>query len=168
MRVKNDAINILNILIKLLEYATDYIINDYNSIDDTVNICNKFFKNNNVKGQIFNSVFFNNLYLDQPLLELGRKYSDSDYLWLYDTCNKIEGKLILPKLSNLSYMIKFKYIRDPKISKYSFEKSITQIFSNNIEWKEKSMGYITTVDETIDNKSILIEGEYYLSTGILY
>lgn len=159
IRVKNNAHNMLQILNSTLPYATDYIIHDYNSLDNTVNICNKFFFDNNIRGQIFYTEPGHSHQFDQYLLDFGRKCSTSEYLWLYDSNKIINGILQIPKLTQPCYGLNNKH---PLSDINMIE---TCIFDNKIEWKEK--GYVATYIEPMDENIIcemkLIRGDYYLS-----
>lgn len=139
IKVKNDANIILEILNSTLFYAHEYIIYDYNSTDTTVDICNKFFINNNIRGQIFSYE------TGQSLLDLGRKYSTSEYFWVYDSNTIINGQLDIPKLTHPSYNLNVISNINNIFTVHGVQ---TCIFHNSIE---------------SNHKPKLITGNYYLS-----
>ena len=152
VRTKNE-VDIIEVLNVTLQYATDYIIYDHHSTDNTVMLCDQFFKDHNIEGQVFYNK--SNRLSDQDLLDLG-KYTISTYLWLYDTSKILNGTLIIPKLLHDCYNVKYKYL--------DLEFNITQLFCNNIKWQEK--GTIHTYIEPEDNtpyQSVTIGGDYHFT-----
>lgn len=155
---RNESHCILDTLKSTLPYANEYIICDTGSIDNTIEICNNFFAENKIKGQIFNHEWKRFDYNYSILYQLGNAHSTSDYLWQIDADDIICGTMDMGSLlaGNDSYIVKFGD---------TFVYYRPQIFKTNIRWKHVGIihGYVTTVSPHL-NRQGKIDGDYYINS----
>ncbi len=153
----NEEHCILETLNATLPYATDYIFCDNASTDNTIKVCEDFFKTNNIKGQIFNYKWVNFGHNYSYLYELGYKHSDSEYLWQIDADDLVCGKMDIGKLDKGMYLLQFGR---------EFTYPRPQIFKNSIPWKHYLVlhGYVAPVNKKIYYSSGQITGEYYIDS----
>jgi len=154
---KDEEHCILETLESTLPYATEYIICDTGSTDNTINVCENFFKNNNIKGQIFHHEWKNFGYNYTILYQLGHTHSKSEYLWQIDADDLVCGKMDIGNLTKDWYMLKFG-------KDFIYERK--QILKNTIEWKHVGVihGYIDIADENIKPSAGKIGGNYYIDS----
>jgi glycosyltransferase involved in cell wall biosynthesis len=166
MIVKNEEHIVAETLASTLPYATEYLICDTGSTDDTVAVCNSFFRNNNVPGQIFHHEWKNFAYNYSMVLKLGRRHSQAEYLWLIDADDVVVGDMVigvvtpfgeLEKLHHSRYMLKFGT---------GFVYPRPQIFKNSIAWKHVGVihGHNTTCDPGLAITTGTIDGDYYIDS----
>lgn len=153
---KDEEHCILETLESTLPYASEYIICDTGSVDNTIKICNDFFQKNNVKGQIFHHEWKNFGYNYTILYQLGYEHSKADYIWQIDADDIVCGKMEIGKLIADAYYLKFG-------QKFTYIRQ--QISSNKIKWKHVGVihGYITREDDKLYYRD-KIEGDYYIDS----
>ena len=158
MIVKNEAHIIRNTLEKLLnKIKFDYwIISDTGSTDDTKNIILDFFREKNIKGEIYDDEWKDFGY--NRTLALEHAYKKSKYILIFDADDEIVGDFVLPELTKDSYFLQFgseegiSYIRQ-------------QIVNNYKRWK-----YVGVLHEIItcldpNTPAEIIKGNYYTVSG---
>lgn len=142
-----------------LPYATDYIICDNASTDNTVQVCQDFFKDNNIKGQIFHYQWKDFGHNYSYLYELAYNHTTSEYWWQIDADDLVNGQLDVSHLTKDKY---FLYFGDDGNIRYTRP----QIFKNRIKYQHvlKIHGYITTKPKNVYHTSDTIEGDYYIAS----
>ena len=172
MIVKDESKVIIETLKNLLENIEfDYwVISDTGSTDNTQQLIKDFFYDKSIPGEIFNDEWRDFGYNRTRALE--HAYGKTDYLFIFDADDRIEGKFILPfpkKNSNNQnqnqnhnqlfldgYMLKigkgFEYVRP-------------LLINNNKKWEFKGVlhEYLTNV-EPVGNYG-KIEGDYHIVSG---
>lgn len=153
---KDEEHCILDTLNSTLPYTSEYIICDTGSTDNTIGVCNDFFRNNNIKGQIFQHEWKNFGYNYTVLYQLGYEHSKADYIWQIDADDIICGKMEIGELKEDAYFLKFG-------QKFTYVRQ--QISSNKIKWKHVGVihGYIASDDEKPYSKGE-IQGDYYIDS----
>jgi len=108
MIVKNEA----HIIAKTLQNICDnmpityWVISDTGSTDDTKKIIQKFFKDKDIDGEIFDDKWEN--FGHNRSLALKHAYNKTDYLLIFDADDSFNGKFKLPKvLDKIMYSLKF-------------------------------------------------------------
>jgi tetratricopeptide (TPR) repeat protein len=143
----------LNNLVKNLSF--DYwVISDTGSSDDTIQIIQEFFREKQIPGELFKDIWVNFGY--NRTLGLQHAFDKTDYIFIFDADDLINGNFILPSpLNKDKYNIPFE-------SPISYHRSI--LISNRMKWKYKGVlhEYIVNVDpvkseETIVNKDYWIQ-----------
>lgn len=157
LMVKDEEHCILETLNSTLRYASEYIICDTGSTDGTIDVCNKFFETNNIKGQIFHHEWKNFGYNYTILYQLGKRHSTCEYLWQIDADDIVCGNMKIENLYEDAYSLKFGK---------TFTYRRPQILSNRIEWKHVGVihGYTTPADITYDHSVGTIDGDYYIDS----
>jgi len=143
-----------------LPYATDYIICDNASTDNTVQICQDFFNEHQIKGQIFHYHWVNFGHNYSYLYNLAYKHTQSQYWFQIDADDLIHGHLDLNNLTKDKYHLKFGDEGDISYTR-------PQIFKNDIKWvhRLKIHGYIDTESKgTPHITSDTIYGDYYIAS----
>lgn len=153
----NEEHCILETLNSTLPYANEYILCDNASTDNTVEVCENFFKQNNIKGQVFNAIWKNFGYNYSYLYELGHKHATSEYLWQIDADDIVIGVMKINNLWADRYLLQFgdtmKYLR-------------CQIFKNTFKWQHilAIHGYTDTLPKGQYNTTKKIKGNYYIDS----
>lgn len=155
--MKDESHCILETLTSTSEYASEYIICDTGSTDNSIDICNNFFKKTNIKGQIFHHEWQNFGYNYSILYKLGKAHSKADYLWQIDADDIIVGKMNVDNLTKDAYFVTFGN---------AFTYKRIQILKNTIAWKHKGRihGYVCPVDELLYYSGGILEGDYYIDS----
>ena len=158
MIVKDESHIIKDTLIKLLnKISFDYwVISDTGSTDNTKEIILDFFKERNIKGELYQDEWKNFGYNRTKALE--HAFGKSKYLLIFDADDEICGDFILPELTKDSYYLQFGDINGVSYIR-------TQIINNNKKWQ-----YIGVLHEIIyciedSNSSETIIGNYYTISG---
>ena len=155
MIVKNEGHIIKDTLTKLLNKIPqlDYwVISDTGSTDETKQIITDFFKERNIKGELFDDEWKDFGYNRTKALE--HAYKKSKYLLVFDADDEICGDFVLPILTKDSYHLQF---GDANGTSYTR----TQIVNNKKKWKYVGVLHeIITCIEHSDTMEI-IRGEYY-------
>ena len=159
MIVKNEGHIIKDTLTKLLKKvpSIDYwVISDTGSTDKTKEIISEFFKERNIKGEIFDDEWKDFGY--NRTLALEHAYKKSKYLLVFDADDEICGDFVLPDLKIDSYHLQF---GDSNGTSYTR----TQIINNMKKWKYVGVLHeIITCTEQVNGMDI-IKGNYYTVSG---
>lgn len=144
-------------LTQLLPYATDYIICDNESTDNTIHVCQNFFNHHHIQGQIFNYKWVNKGHNYTYLYELAYKYTQSDYFWVFDAEDEIVGDLQINQLEADCYQL--------NMGNENLKYKRPQIFKNKLPLQsEQASNCKNTLplqsEQTSDCKKIL--WKYYL------
>jgi len=158
MIVKDESHIIVDTLTKLLnKIKFDYwVISDTGSTDNTKELITEFFKNHNIKGELFEDKWQDFGYNRTKALE--HAYNKSEYVLIFDADDEIVGDFVLPELTKDSYFFQFgseqgtSYIR-------------IQIVNNKKKWK-----YVGVLHEMItciehSDSSETITGNYFTISG---
>jgi len=157
MIVKNESHIICDTLTKLLlKVKFDYyVICDTGSTDNTINIISEFFKNKDIPGEIHSHTWKDFGY--NRTIALKAAFNKSDYLFIFDADDSIEGNFTLPDLTLDSYMLKFGSRENV------YERMC--LVKNDIIWKYIGVlhEYITAVD--YEPSKGYVTGDYYIVSG---
>lgn len=108
--VKDESHVILRMLESVRNYVDEYVIVDTGSSDDTISICENYFKEEKVKGEVFSRPWKNFGHNKGEALAIARKHSSCDYLMMIDADNFIEGSFKIPdSIDKDGYYVKHKY-----------------------------------------------------------
>jgi len=159
MIVKNEGHIIKDTLTKLLKKVPliDYwVISDTGSTDETKKIISDFFKERNIKGEIFDDYWKD--FGHNRTLALEHAFGKSKYLLIFDADDEICGDFVLPDLKIDSYHLQF---GDANGTSYTR----IQIVNNKKKWK-----YVGVLHEIItccenSNGMETIKGNYYTISG---
>jgi hypothetical protein len=159
MIVKNEGHIIRDTLTKLLKKVPEidyWVISDTGSTDKTKKIISDFFKERNIKGELFDDKWKD--FGHNRTKSLEHAFEKSEYLLIFDADDEICGDFVLPVLTKDSYHFKF---GDTNGTSYTR----TQIINNNKKWKYVGVLHeIITCIEYADTMEI-IEGNYYTVSG---
>ena len=164
MIVKNEAHVIEKTLGGILEkMQIDYwVISDTGSTDGTQDIIKTFFKNRNINGELYEDVWKDFGYNRTQALK--HAYNKSDYLFIFDADDELQGDLVLPKLLFAdAYNFLFRtpggvYYNRPLLIK------------NDRKWKFRGIlhEYLASFDtDTLKRRAIYanIDGDYHVVSG---
>lgn len=158
MIVKNESHIIKNTFDKLLQKVPfDYwVISDTGSTDNTKEVIINYFKEKNIKGELFDDEWKDFGHNRTKALE--HAYEKSKYLFIFDADDEICGDFILPELTLDSYYLQFGDINGTSYVR-------TQFINNKKKWK-----YIGVLHEMITccentNGVDTIKGNYYTISG---
>ena len=135
----------------------DYlVISDTGSTDNTKEIITDFFKEKNIKGELFNDEWKDFGHNRTKALE--HAFDKSEYLLIFDADDEIIGDFKLPILTKDSYHLQF---GDANGTSYTR----AQIINNEKKWKY--IGVLHEIIQCIDNYSTeeTIKGNYYTISG---
>ena len=155
MIVKNESEVIEATLINLCEKITFsyWVICDTGSTDSTKEIIKYFFNKKGIPGELFEHEWRDFAYNRTKALECA--YQKSDYLFVFDADDKINGNLVLPKLTADRYMLSFG-------KGFSYERAL--LITNRKPWV-----YRGVIHEFLDSKesrtTLSIRGDYYVVSG---
>jgi hypothetical protein len=159
MIVKNEGHIIKDTLTKLLNKVPiiDYwVISDTGSTDKTKEIISDFFKERNIKGELFDDEWKD--FGHNRTLAVQHAFGKSKYLLVFDADDEICGDFVLPDLKVDSYHLQF---GDANGTSYTR----TQIVNNKKKWKYVGVLHeIITCTEHTDGMDI-IKGKYYTISG---
>jgi len=156
MIVKDEEHVILRTLTNLTNYIKfDYwVISDTGSTDSTKELITEFFKEKNIPGELFEDPWRDFAYNRTIALEYA--YNKTDYIFLFDADDLINGDFILPNIMNKD-IYNFQY---GDVIKYTRP----QLLNNRIKWK-----YIGVLHEYIElnmpTSSEIVGGNYYFVPG---
>ena len=157
MIVKNEEHVIIETLENLCSYIdfSYWVISDTGSTDNTKNVISNFFIEKNIPGELVEHKWKDFGYNRTKALECA--YNKTDYLFIFDADDKINGDFKLPQVCNLDqYQIKigqgFVYTRPLFVT-------------NRKKWRFKGVLHetLSAVDEMIGIE--LLEGDYYIESG---
>ncbi len=158
MIVKNESHIIRDTLEKLLnKIKFDYwVISDTGSTDNTREIITDFFKEKNIRGELFDDEWKDFGYNRTKSLE--HAFGKSKYVLIFDADDEICGNFILPELKKDGYFLQFGDVNGVSYVRI-------QIINNNKKWKYVGVLHeIITCCETA-NDTPTITGDYYTVSG---
>ena len=169
MIVKNEAHVIKQTLENICSYIkiTDYVISDTGSTDGTESVITGFFDGIGVKGMIFKDEWLDFGHNRTLALKHGRKYSTSDFLFIFDADDMIHGKMNFAEEFNRN-------IKDSYFMKFGSGLAYKRVLlvNNKLEWKFEGVlhEYIVCVTNCVTNNyglndTGLIDGDYYVDSG---
>jgi len=154
MIVKNESHIILSTLKNVLEHINiDYwVISDTGSTDDTIDIINNFFKERGISGEMFCDEWKDFGHNRTKALE--HAFGKSDYLFIFDADDLIEGNMNLPLILDKDcYNIQFE-------NPVSYHRSI--LISNKMKWKYIGILHESIVPIDTKKSEEQLEGNYYI------
>ena len=154
MIVKNESHIILSTLKNVLEHINiDYwVISDTGSTDDTIDIINKFFHERKIPGEMFCDEWKDFGHNRTKALE--HAFGKSDYLFIFDADDLIEGNMNLPLILDKDcYNIQFE---NPVL----YHRSI--LISNKMKWKYRGVLHESIVPIDTKNSEEYLGGDYYI------
>ena len=107
MIVKNESHVLLNTFKNILEHiAIDYwVISDTGSTDGTQDLIKNFFKDQNIKGELYEDKWVD--FSTNRNLALKHAFGKTDYLFIFDADDSISGNLKLENLTAEGYYLNF-------------------------------------------------------------
>jgi FkbM family methyltransferase len=158
MIVKDEAHIIKETLEKLCNKINFnyYVICDTGSSDDTINIIKTFFEKKGIKGELYHDTWKD--FAHNRTLALNKAFNKSDYLFVFDADDEIEGNLILPELEKDSYQFIFGGNKQQSYDR-------TLLINNRKKWK-----YIGVLHEILnclekECSTEMIMGDYHVISG---
>lgn len=155
MIVKNEAHIIEKTLENICQYIpiTYWVISDTGSTDDTKEIIQRFFDKKGIKGELVEHEWKDFGYNRTKALECA--YQKTEYLFIFDADDSIEGTLSFPKLTQDKYMFRFG-------KEFSYERPL--LITNRKKWV-----YTGVLHEYLDasepRTSASLQGPYYVVSG---
>jgi GR25 family glycosyltransferase involved in LPS biosynthesis len=158
MIVKNESHIIKDTLDKLLQKVPiDYwVISDTGSTDNTKEIIIDFFKEKNIKGELFVDEWKDFGYNRTKALE--HAYGKSKYLLIIDADDEIHGDFVLPDLKMDSYFIQYGDVNGTSYVR-------PQIVNNKKKWMYYGVLHEALVCRENTNGDDTISGNYYTISG---
>ena len=158
MIVKNESHIIKDTLDKLLQKVPiDYwVISDTGSTDNTKEIIINFFKEKNIKGELFVDEWKDFGYNRTKALE--HAYGKSKYLLIIDADDEIHGDFVLPDLKMDSYFIQYGDVNGTSYVR-------PQIVNNKKKWMYYGVLHEALVCRENTNGHATINGNYYTISG---
>ena len=154
MIVKNESHIILSTLKNVLEHINiDYwVISDTGSTDDTIDIIKDFFKERGISGEMFCDEWKDFGHNRTKALE--HAFGKSDYLFIFDADDLIEGNMNLPLILDKDcYNIQFE-------NPASYYRSI--LISNKMKWKYIGILHESIVSIDTKKSEEYLGGDYYI------
>ena len=155
MIVKNESKIITRLLESVCKIIDTYCICDTGSTDNTVFLIEKFFEKKNINGKIYHDIWKDFGYNRSLALKHASQES-SDYIFIFDADDTIEGNIDLSNLVLDCYMLKF--------DNGSYERMC--LVKNDGTWYYRGVlhEYICSKSEKIPTKGS-ISGDYYIISG---
>lgn len=156
MIVKNESHIILETLENIYKYIDYWVICDTGSDDNTKEIIENFFKEKNIKGELYISEWKNFAYNRTEAFK--KAYKKTDYIWVIDADDIIVGEFKYPDSMNLdAYELKY--------GNNNFEYIRMQIFNNKLEWIYRGVLHEYPQCISKENPSrAKIKGNYYIDS----
>jgi len=157
MIVKNEAHIISKTLQNLCEkLPLDYwVISDTGSTDDTPKVIQDFFTQKKIKGELFHDEWKD--FAHNRTLVLNEAFQKTDYVFIFDADDSIDGTILLPPLTHDRYMFKFG-------EDFSYVRPL--LITNRKKWW--FTGVLHEYLDTNENRSTkTIEGNYHVVSGRL-
>ncbi len=151
MIAKNEAHIVLDALTSVLPYISDFIIVDTGSTDGTQDAIRGFFSARGISGHVFDRSWRDFGWNRTEALALARAHSTSDYLWMFDADDVLEGTPNLTGLSADAYNVRF----GPDVEYWR-----PQIFRRTLQWKYVGVLHEYPACDGITRQLGHIEGDY--------
>lgn len=152
MIVKDESHVIIETLTCMVKYIDYYIIHDTGSTDNTIEVIRKFFEKHGIKGEVHSDKWVN--FGHNRSLALKSCLGKSEYIWVMDADDIIEGEIVFPKVMDADgYYLKFK-------SGCSYRRQ--QIFKNSYElnWRYDGVLHEYPKSDIERPKIVDIKGDY--------
>jgi len=155
MIVKNEAHIIEQTLENICEHVaiSYWVISDTGSTDDTKEIIKRFFDKKGIKGELVEHKWKDFGYNRTKALECA--YQKTDYLFIFDADDSIEGTIVLPKLKEDSYLLRFG-------KEFSYDRPL--LINNRKKWFFTGVLH-EYLDSSDKRTNALIQGPYHLISG---
>jgi len=155
MIVKNEAHIIEKTLENICHYVpiSYWVISDTGSTDDTKEIIHRFFDKKGIKGELVEHAWKDFGYNRTKALECA--YQKTDYLFIFDADDSIEGVLSFPKLTQDKYM--FRFGKD-----FSYERPL--LMNNRKKWFFTGVLH-EYLDSNEPRTQTSLQGPYYVISG---
>ncbi|WP_308569655.1 glycosyltransferase [uncultured Haemophilus sp.] len=160
MIVKNESAIIRDTLENIVAHIPldYYVISDTGSEDNTAEVIEQFFTEKGIKGEVHHDQWEN--FAHNRNLALQHAKNKTDYVLIFDADDRIEGELILPKLTADIYGLRMANGLDG--SNVYFR---TLLFRNDgtFYWRGVLHEFITQQNKAITEERII--GNYYIISG---
>jgi len=155
MIVKNEAHIIEKTLENICQHVpiSYWVISDTGSTDETKAIIQAFFDKKNIKGELVEHEWKDFAYNRTKALECA--YQKTDYLFIFDADDSIEGNLSFPKLKEDKYMFRFG-------KEFSYERPL--LITNRKKWFFTGVLH-EYLDSSEPRTSVSLQGPYYVVSG---
>lgn len=155
MIVKNEEPIIEKTLENICQHIpiTYWVISDTGSTDNTKEIIKRFFDKRGIKGELVEHEWKDFGYNRTKALESA--YQKTDYLFIFDADDSMEGTITLPQLKEDKYLLRFG-------KEFSYERPL--LITNRKKWFFTGVlhEYLDSVDKRTDCS---LQGDYYLISG---
>jgi GT2 family glycosyltransferase len=153
MIVKDEAAVVGEALASLAPHIADYVVVDTGSGDGTQAVISDDMAARGIKGHVFDRPWRDFGWNRSEALALAREHSTSDYLWMFDADDLLEGRPELGRLTADGYQLRI----GP-----DFEYWRTQLFRRDLPWKY--VGVLHEYPSCDDREPELgrIEGDYWV------
>jgi glycosyltransferase involved in cell wall biosynthesis len=155
MIVKNESAILEKTLINILEHIPIHywVISDTGSTDTTPNIIQTFFNKKQIPGELVYHEWKD--FGHNRTLVLQSAFNKTDYVFMFDADDSIQGQLLLPSLKEDMYKLQFGQ---------SFTYYRPLLFTNRKQWKYK--GVLHEFLEQIPSRTCkIIQGKYFIHSG---
>lgn len=155
MIVKNESEVIEATLANLCEYITFsyWVISDTGSTDSTKEIIKDFFSKKGIPGELVEHEWRDFAYNRTKALECA--YQKTDYVFIFDADDKLNGTLVLPKLTADRYMFRFG-------KAFEYERAL--LITNRKPWVYQGVIH-EFLDSTDKRSTVSIQGDYFVDSG---
>ena len=153
MIVKDEAHIVCEALESILSHIADYVIVDTGSTDGTLHTIRSFFASREVQGRVFERAWKDFGWNRTEALSLAREHSTSEYLWMLDADDLVEGRPDLSALTADAYHLRF----GP-----DFEFWRLQIFRRTLPWRYVGVLHEYPACDLAASNSGWVEGEYWI------
>lgn len=134
-----------------------WVICDTGSTDNTCEIIQHFFKDNDIPGELHNNEWVN--FAHNRTLALNMAFNKTDFVFIFDADDEIHGEINMPdNLTNDGYLLNF-----GSNAGISYQRIL--LVNNRIIWNYQSVihEYINCLSP--NPKIITLEGDYYVVSG---
>lgn len=159
MIVKNESHIIHECLNSIYKYIDYWVISDTGSTDGTQDIIKKFFEEKGIPGELHQDEWKNFGY--NRTLALRHCDDKSDYIWMIDADDKIDGNFKFPtEMTADGYVI--------RMGTKDFSWWRTQIFKTSSKWEYRGVLHEYPAPTTTETPVLLkVEGDYHLNARTL-
>ena len=160
MIVKNEAHVIEKTLNNIIDKIpiTYWVICDTGSTDQTIDIITNFFKNKQIEGELHEDKWVN--FGFNRTKALNYAFDKTDYLFIFDADDKIEGTVILP--DDLFIFNRYDFI----FSHYSITFNRPLLVNNRLRWEFLGVLHEYLYCADYQNKSTIINGNCVIIPGL--
>ena len=158
MIVKDEGDIIIHTLTNIVEKMTltYWVICDTGSTDNTAELITDFFKEKDISGELIHDEWVDFAHNRTKALEYA--FKKTDFVFVFDADDRIEGELILPNLERgYAYLMQYGW---------GIQWKRMPLLDNHIKWYYDGVLHeiITTNEEY---KSEVIKGDYHIATNVV-